>query len=86
MCFNLCIVQCHFPTYLFEMNMYVRCGQGLSNLYHSVAVQKFLNCMPAKDLMAEKAIYQPGCLRNVSSLRQIHAFAIFQNPCSSFKF
>ena len=65
MCFNLCTVQCHCPTCLFEMNVYVRCGQGLSNLYHSAPVQQFLNCMPAKDLMEEKTIYQPGCLTNV---------------------
>ena len=38
------------------MYMYVRFGQGLTDLYKSVPVHHFLNCMPAKDLMSEKAI------------------------------
>lgn len=63
MCLDLWLMSTIFK--LISLNLYFRCGQGLSDLYHSTQVQRFINCTPAKDLLSEKAIYQPGCLRNV---------------------
>ena len=38
---GMCTFQCHFRRQLFEMHMYIRCGQGLSNLYHSTSTAAF---------------------------------------------
>ena len=43
-----------------------RCGKGSMDLYHSPTVQKFLNQLPVHQILENKAIYQPGCLRKVN--------------------
>ena len=42
-----------------------RCGQALCDLYQLPQFQHFINCIPTKEAMESKAIYQPGCLRKV---------------------
>eukprot|EP00731_Ephydatia_muelleri_P007393 Em0003g1641a len=42
------------------------CGTGLQILYNHPNVQHFLNGIPPKTLLADKAIYQPGAARKAS--------------------
>ena len=42
-----------------------RCGQGLAALYNAPEFQSFINCVPIKEFLLAKDIYQPGCLRKV---------------------
>jgi hypothetical protein len=42
-----------------------KCGDGLSNLYLSPQIQKFLNGVPSTESYVDKSIYQPGSLRKL---------------------
>jgi hypothetical protein len=42
-----------------------KCGDGLSNLYLSPQIQKFLNGVPSTESYVDKSIYQPGSLHKV---------------------
>ena len=66
MCLDLWLMSTNFK--LIYLNLYFRCGQGMSDLYHSTQVQRFLNCIPAKELLSEKAI-SAWLLRKVSTLQ-----------------
>ena len=56
------IVQLHYYQYFWLL---VSCGEGLKELYKQYQVQHFINHVPVRDLVHEKGIYQPGCLRKV---------------------
>lgn len=43
-----------------------QCGEGLQHLYSSPQIQIYLNCLPTSEVLQEKQIYQPGCLRKLS--------------------
>ncbi|KAL5505617.1 hypothetical protein EMCRGX_G007081 [Ephydatia muelleri] len=51
--------------------LYPRCGTGLQMLYNHPNVQLFLNGIPAKTLLAGKAIYQPGAARKASRAGEV---------------
>ena len=49
-----------------------RCRRGLTSLYESPNVQSFLNHIDPHVSMKHKAMYNPGCLRNVSWIFFFH--------------
>ena len=51
-----------------QASLYRCAAEGLQELYSSPQVQVFLNCLPVKDVLENKRIYQAGCLRKVSTL------------------
>ena len=55
-------VQLHYYQYFWLL---VSCGEGLKELYKQYQVQHFINHVPVRDLVHEKGMYQPGCLRKV---------------------
>ena len=50
---------------LLDKNTIFRAGTGLKDLFNCSEVQQYLFGIAAKELAAEKDIYQPGCAKGI---------------------
>ena len=64
---SLCSGNYGYTVYMYAILVlfFLRCGQGVIQLYNHPQFQSFLNCVPLTDLQCHKDIYQPGSFRKV---------------------